>query len=56
LGIWKKIIIQAIIPVIASGLIISGLNYFYNEFYNKPFINIQIIPLGQTNHPTVLNR
>jgi hypothetical protein len=40
---WKGFATQAALSVIASGLILSGINFFYNEFYNKPSFNIQYV-------------
>jgi hypothetical protein len=38
---WKKVGIQSISYIIASGLILSGFNTFYNDFYNKPHIDTE---------------
>ncbi|MFZ0510876.1 MAG: hypothetical protein WAM14_04650 [Candidatus Nitrosopolaris sp.] len=36
---WRKIGVQAISSILASGLILTGFNIFYTDFYNKPHIN-----------------
>jgi hypothetical protein len=38
---WKKVGVQAISSIIASGLILGGFNIFYNDLYNKPHISPQ---------------
>ncbi len=38
---WKAFLIQAVTSVIASGLILSGFNIFYNDFYSKPNIEVK---------------
>lgn len=40
---WKKVGVQTVSYIIASGLILSGFNIFYNDFYNKPHIDTQWI-------------
>jgi hypothetical protein len=40
---WKTVSIQIILPLITSGLAISAFSSFYNDTYNKPNIQVEII-------------
>jgi hypothetical protein len=40
--------------IVGSGLIVSGFNSFYNDFYNKPHIGIQINPPTQNSDQSVV--
>jgi hypothetical protein len=51
---WKKNIAQVVTLIVGSGLIVSGFNSFYNDFYNKPRIDIQINPPSQNSEQTVI--
>jgi hypothetical protein len=51
---WKKNIAQVVSLIVGSGLIVSGFNSFYNDFYNKPRIDIQINPPSQNSEQTVV--
>jgi hypothetical protein len=41
---WKGILIQILLPLLSSTLVISALTAFYNGIYNKPNLEIRIIP------------
>jgi hypothetical protein len=47
---WKDLLIQYIFPLLSSGLIISALTSFYNDIYNKPNIQIKIMPNDIDHH------
>ena len=41
---WKVASIQIVAGIVASGLLVSAFTIFYNDFYKKPNLLIDVIP------------